>query len=105
MNAPANLDRYALNIAEARALVSVCEREMDRRKLAIDRAHPFERAGLRRFMHILADVQYAALGVIDRLEGAQEALSKALDAADYHPLHVAIQRVRDAEKLPMRSVA
>ena len=103
MNAPQTWHvRSAERISEAlaqhareRRIIECCQRETERRERGLARytseylAVSGIGAETRRFMHLLADVEYAALAVIDGLDGAEAELQAALEAADYHPLWVA----------------
>lgn len=82
--------------AQARRIIACCQTETQRRVRGLARhsAQYLAVTGIgaetRAFMHQLADVEHAALAVLDGLEDAATDLQAALEAADYHPLWDAI---------------
>ena len=91
-NAEYATKQLARNAREHR-IIECCRRETERRTARLAKMTNTERAFFASeaiaFLHKLADVEYAALAVIDGIEGAEAELQAALEAADYHPLWVA----------------
>jgi hypothetical protein len=87
---------HPLTPNQLRRIIAVCQAETQRRERGLARhsAQYLAVTGIgaetRRFMHQLADVEHAALAVLDGLEGTRDQLQAALDAADHHPLWAVI---------------